>query len=365
MELGDARRVRAVRWLAFATAILTACSLGWWAGRSTVVDSAPTEPTAQPLTVAVTEGTVGKSLTFNVTVSQPLRLVAANLLSGVVTSAPSGVTAAPGDALYAVAGVTVRAVEGDVPFYRDLVAGVKGEDVAELQSALAHLGFLTGAVDGRFGHDTTRAVKAWQRSTGSEQTGVVRLGELVAIPTLPSTVTLDESIHLGAVLVGSEPAVRVPGDEPAFALVVTSDQARLIPPGARVDVRSGDTVWNAVVGGATTDGTSDTVSLALRAPDGTSVCGDDCLALPAQETAYLLGQVHVVPEASGPIIPAAAIRTRATGETYVVRQDGSEQPVTVAASADGVVVVDGLHTGDVVLVFGDVQPSEEGEATDG
>lgn len=54
-------------------------------------------------------------------------------------------------------------------FSRDLVTGMSGPDVAELQSALEDLGFLSGStrfVRGRFGPSTRAAVARFQRSAG-------------------------------------------------------------------------------------------------------------------------------------------------------------------------------------------------------
>jgi peptidoglycan hydrolase-like protein with peptidoglycan-binding domain len=51
--------------------------------------------------------------------------------------------------------------------------GASGEVVKQLQSALKDLGYDVGAVDGKFGAQTERAVKAFQKAQGIAADGVV------------------------------------------------------------------------------------------------------------------------------------------------------------------------------------------------
>jgi multidrug efflux pump subunit AcrA (membrane-fusion protein) len=57
-------------------------------------------------------------------------------------------------------------LQGDVPSFRDLGPGVAGEDVRQLEQALARLGFDPGAVDGVFDDATGVAVTALYTSAG-------------------------------------------------------------------------------------------------------------------------------------------------------------------------------------------------------
>ena len=56
---------------------------------------------------------------------------------------------------------------------------MSGTDVAQLETALASLGFDPGAADGTFTDETRLAVLEWQAATGLEQDGVIDLGEVV------------------------------------------------------------------------------------------------------------------------------------------------------------------------------------------
>src|SRR5207244_81786 len=60
----------------------------------------------------------------------------------------------------------VLVLQGAQPAYRDLGPGAAGEDVRQLQAALARLGFDPGALNGVYGASTAGAVAAWYRSAG-------------------------------------------------------------------------------------------------------------------------------------------------------------------------------------------------------
>ncbi|MFI2753875.1 peptidoglycan-binding protein [Cellulomonas sp. P22] len=342
-----------MRWLALTVVVALAVAGGWWAGRQTA--TAPPDAAQEQATVlaTVTQVSVGRTTTYNATVTQPFDLVASNVLSGVVTSVGALDDVQVGDELYAVGADVVRAVVGDVPFWRDLAEGTTGADVLQLEQALSVLGHLGATPDEKFGPGTTRAVRAWQKATGQEQTGTVRLGLLVALPSLPATVVLDEAIRRGLQLTGGEPAVTARVRDPEFTLVLTSDQANLIPPAAQLDVLLDGMTWPAVITGVAPGTSNDgQVVLLLAAPDGSLVCGAQCGLLPRQETTYLTAQVHVVPQVDGPGVPAAAVHTDASGGAYVLGPDGQQRPVTVRGSGDGMAVVDGLALGDQVVVVG-------------
>ncbi len=51
--------------------------------------------------------------------------------------------------------------------------GSKGQDVKDLQSRLAGLGYYTGDIDGEFGPGTKEAVTAFQKANGLEADGIV------------------------------------------------------------------------------------------------------------------------------------------------------------------------------------------------
>jgi hypothetical protein len=56
----------------------------------------------------------------------------------------------------------------------------------------------------------------------------------------------------------------------------------------------------------------------------------------------LFAEVEAVPPVSGPSVPAAAVRTDASGEAYVTMADGTRRTVEVVGAGRGIVVVQGL-----------------------
>ncbi|MDO8122565.1 peptidoglycan-binding protein [Isoptericola sp. b490] len=331
--------------------IAAAVGAGVWAGSQAAVTSAPVA-TAGPtsVTVEVVEGSIGRAVTFNVTVDQPFSLVATNVQAGVVTRVGSP-GAEIGGELFAVAGVSVRAMPGSEPFWRDLMPGETGPDVAELQEGLISLGYLDGPADGSFGPATSRAVRAWQKGNGESPTGVVPLGAVIAVPGLPTTVKLGDEIQVGALLAGGEKAVFARHGEPTFSLVVSSAQAAQVPVDATVTVSLHDHSWTGVVGERASDANGNTV-IAVTAPGGGVLCGSDCAALPSEERLSLMASVQVVPDVSGSAVPVAAVTTDASGAASVRLPDGSTAAVTVLASGDGTAIVAGIDVGTQVVIAG-------------
>lgn len=364
------RRGRWWRRLVLVVAVVAAAAGGWWGGRATMAPpAAGPDEAPSVVTATVQQASVGRTVTYAVTVTQPFAPVATNSLPGIVTAVGAGGQVTAGDQLYAVAGQGVYAVAGTTPFYRDLGLKASGADVAQLQAALAAWGFAV-PTGGTYDRATATAVKAWQAQTGQPRTGTVPLGTVLAIPTLPGVVRLGDAIVHGSQLVGGEQAVLARDGDPSFALVLSPEQANLVPAGALVDVDAGQARWQAVVAGSSVDENGYT-SLALTAPDGSLVCGTDCAGLAGAERTTLLATVHVVPQTSGPGVPAAAVRTAADGSTYVLTADGTSTPVTVRASGDGVAIVDGVDVGTQVVVLdaapaaGTPGPSPTGGSGDG
>lgn len=323
---------------------------GWWAGRQVTAPVAATSPGRAEMFVLteVTSSSVGRSLPLSVTVSQPVRAVARNGLAGVVTSVSPG-RRATGEVVYSVARVPVRVVTGHEPFYRDLTVGSKGSDVTQLERALVAKGLLKEA-DSTYGAATASAVKAWQKTLGTAQTGSVPLGQVVAVPSLPTQVSLGEPIVLGAVLAGGEESVLAPTGARTFELEISEEQSRLIPEGARVNVLFEKARWPAVISGSRVNPDTNATILSLSAPGGGLVCGTDCARLPALTTTQLRSEVVVVPAVSGPAVPVAAVRTKADGSAVILDADGTEKKVTVKASASGVAIIDGVPVGSKVRV---------------
>ncbi|HHC07167.1 MAG TPA: hypothetical protein ENK55_00405 [Actinobacteria bacterium] len=95
----------------------------------------------------------------------PLRSEGPSVVTGLGTGV--GEMVREGDLLAEVAGRPVFVVQGSFPFYRDLVGGVEGPDVRQLQESLTRMGWDL-EVDGVYGQETQRAVGAWYARAGYE-----------------------------------------------------------------------------------------------------------------------------------------------------------------------------------------------------
>jgi len=97
---------------------------------------------------------------------------------------PVGKLISRGQTVYSLGGQRVPLFYGTTTLYRALYLGVSdGPDVTELQQNLIALGFGSGiTASEHFSSATESAVKAWQRSIGVPETGVVALGDVVIEP---------------------------------------------------------------------------------------------------------------------------------------------------------------------------------------
>lgn len=331
--------------------IVGVASASWWASRATLTSALPesslTDQADEVIWAQASTGAVGRSLLLSTTLRQPALPVAVNHLAGVVTGVQVGQVDS-GDIAFVVADTPVRILQVDTPFWRDLSRPAQGDDVRAVQEFLIAQGHLTGVADGDFGAASERAVKAWQKQEGRTQTGIIALGEFIAVPQLPTTIHLGEQIVLGHVVTGGEEAVLAPTGERAFVMVVTQEQARLIPTEATVRITHEELTWEAVIA-ATTQDQYGSVELILAAPDGGEVCGTECDRLPDDAQATLRSEVVIVPEVAGTTVPAAALRTRADGTAYLETKPG-DVDVQVLGSGQGVAVVEGIEAGAQVAL---------------
>jgi peptidoglycan hydrolase-like protein with peptidoglycan-binding domain len=102
-----------------------------------------------------------------------------------------------GDVLLSASGRPVFLLEGEVPVFRDLIPGMFGKDVAQLEASLERLGFNPGPVDGTYDAATSDAVKAWYSAAGWEPFGP-RPEQLAALRTLEQDLVTATNTKLAA-----------------------------------------------------------------------------------------------------------------------------------------------------------------------
>ena len=103
----------------------------------------------------------------------------------------AGQTISNGEKLAEIDGEPLFALAGRVPAWRDITPGESGPDVAELQKALASLGYYTGGdTPGFFGTATQDAVSLYYEHLGytAPATGGVPMTDVIFLPSLPAKV---------------------------------------------------------------------------------------------------------------------------------------------------------------------------------
>lgn len=144
-----------------------------WQQNSASAAPKPTAPAAAE--VPVMKGSVIVETSAAGTLQHSAQRTLTSGPSGIVTSLlPVGAAVKPGEALYTVDARPVMLLAGPVPAWRTFEAGMsRGEDVRQLEANLAAFGLFRGDVDTEFTGLTTQAIRAWQKSIGTEQSGII------------------------------------------------------------------------------------------------------------------------------------------------------------------------------------------------
>jgi peptidoglycan hydrolase-like protein with peptidoglycan-binding domain len=308
-----------------------------------------------------------------------------------------GDTIRNGRQLAEIDGEPLFALTGTVPAWRDLTPGDSGPDVAELQKALASLGYYDGGdTAGYFGSATQYAVYLYYQHLGytAPSSGGVPEADVVFLPKLPATVVAVngatgqqpgqpflELAPLGSLaLTGELPPAYASQVKPGLKVTIYDEVTGIRTTGtvaslgtATVSVPTGTVVD--VGGGAGSAGSSGSAGSASTASSGSgSSAGSNtttfiplAVAPSAPLAAALNGENVLVTvqtgQTEGPVltVPVAAIVTSASGTSYVtvVGAHGkqSEVPVTPGISENGYVQVTPdragtLAAGDHVVVSG-------------
>jgi len=163
--------------------MVVTASVGSWMAGSNIQSPAEAAartapPTPSPILVPIEKRVLTSDVVTRGTarfgLPQSLSLVPSALKGGlgVITTLPVRDTQLnEGDILLTASGRPVFVLQGEIPVYRDLTPGTSGEDILQLESGLARLGFDPGSVDGMLDGQTSLAVAAWYTSAGFEPFG--------------------------------------------------------------------------------------------------------------------------------------------------------------------------------------------------
>lgn len=334
--------------------VVFAATAGFFAARATLSSPQVNADAASPTLVEVMDGSVERRQSFTAQARWDSSLVATAGLSGTVTSvavsAGQPLPASQGTIGYHVNLIPVVVFAGPVPAFRDLAIGATGEDVRQLQTGLAAIGFDSGTIDGRFDAGVADAVARWQQSLGVEPRGRISNGQIRFVPTLPATLVLAEEITVGRQLSGAEDALLALDQGPSFSIPLSPEQRDLVPLDVPVELSYADGTWPAVIASATetVEGGQPVLRLTLSGPEGGPVCADRCELVATSGITDFPAQVVLVPTTTGPVIPAAAIQTNADGTTIVIMANGSVRDIELLAQARGQAVVNGVSAGERV-----------------
>ncbi|MDO5502171.1 MAG: peptidoglycan-binding domain-containing protein [Actinomycetia bacterium] len=299
-------------------------------------------------TVPVARGSVESVLPVTVRAEGSARAEIPNQARGTVTSIDiePGQSVDMGDVLYRVGPRPSVIARGPLLPERRLYWGLSGDDVAQLQVLLEHLGLYTAGVDGLFGPYTAHAVYAWQNSHGLPANGYVERGDVVYLDgELPQRVTIDtDIIRRGAQLFGGEPAITVGTAEPVFALTLSPALARLISSGTPIEITGPNgEQWHALTSTAEPAEQDGVVTIAVTGRDDANVCDPACPDVHTGENLTLEATAVLVEPTQGLRVPIASLGAAdggTPGEVVVYDSSGAAHPVEVLATAGGMAIVE-------------------------
>jgi multidrug efflux pump subunit AcrA (membrane-fusion protein) len=198
---------------------------------TTVKTTAITRQTIQ--TTEDLDGTLGYDATRSVASGSP----------GTLTWLPKvGTVIKRGQRLFELDGTNrPRLFYGARPFWRQLDENVTdGADVRELEENLKALGHAPHGmkVNGHWDSKTTAAVKRWEKATGQEPDGIVKLGDAIALPG-PIRVTATPAALGGAVGPGA-PVLTGTGTTKVVSVALSATRRALLKAGDAVMVKLPD-----------------------------------------------------------------------------------------------------------------------------
>lgn len=340
---------------------------GWSGGTQPQAAGASTATVVVGRAAVSTQQLVGGTLGY---ASDTTSVAAAS--AGVVESvAAAGAHLRRGAVLARIDGQPVVLLYGRLAAWRTLVAGMRGADVRQLNANLAALRYLPAGVAGgdAFGSATEAAVRALQRATNAEATGILSRGSYVfsrgpvRIGTV--SVTAGQSIEAAAELLQMASARRVVSIE--------------LDAGSRNEVHAGDPVRIELPGGESTSGVVSDVARVATVPSsdasqsggGSGSGGSDQATVtvtvrlrdqhvaPSLDEAPVQVAITTASVADALAVPVGALLAQADGR-YAVQVVQGGRRVTVAVttglfsdSSDLVEITGGsLRAGDRVVVPG-------------
>lgn len=227
-----------------------------------------------------------------------------------------------------------------------------GDDVLQLESALATLGFDPGPVDDTYTGATRGAVLDWQRSLGSDDDGIVDLGEVVF---LPAAIRIsDQLTTVGTAVNPGTPVLAATGSDIVVSLDLPAEDQGLVSAGDSVTIELPDN--SVTTGTVETVDTVASVSAQGEAVFEVTILLDDPTAAAGLDEAPV--DVDIVTDRVDGVmaVPVTALLALAEGGYAVEVVDGAGATRLVGVDpgfyAEGLVEIDsdGVSVGDRVVV---------------
>jgi peptidoglycan hydrolase-like protein with peptidoglycan-binding domain len=147
-------------------------------------------PTPSPILVPIEKRALSSNIVTRGTarfgLPQPISIAPSALKTdtGLIATLPLPNTQfEEGAVMLTASGRPLVVLQGETPAYRDLVPGISGDDVLQLEQGLERLGFAPGRIDGIYNQKTSAAVAKWYKSNGWEPFGPTR-DQLAKVRTL-------------------------------------------------------------------------------------------------------------------------------------------------------------------------------------
>ncbi|VEI13046.1 peptidoglycan-binding domain-containing protein [Trueperella bialowiezensis] len=346
--------------------IVTAFGLGRWTMHEAMEAGSPTAETVEgEMYWTVKPEQIGRTINYSATISS--RMVDGPLVhnDGVITAIlGSGDTLNEGAPILEVNLKTIVVGQGNIPAFRDLVEGEAGADVQQLRDFLCRNGYGVCAENEVFTPAMSKAVRAWQKTLGNAETGIVLKGDIMWFSKAPVYVHVNKDIAVGSAVTATDRPIMIRSGEPYVEIKASEEQLAIIPSGSPFTLEG---KLSGVVGEFTptfsSTGEADGYVAPLLSEDGAeSICHEEPLCeelLAGQESVIANIDIQTIPQQEGLGVPTTAVMSSADGSTYVTLSDGERKSVTVLASAGGISLVEGLVEGDLIRLTGEASSTPE------
>ena len=152
---------------------LASAGIGWAVGQRIESPNEAARSAEPPPASAITVPVELRALSANVIIRgdityEDAAAVRLPVSEGIVTksSPETGTSLEEGQLLVEIDSRPTFVLSGELPVYRDITPGLRGDDIAQLQSSLQRLGIYAGVVDGEFDAETQDAVRFFYVASG-------------------------------------------------------------------------------------------------------------------------------------------------------------------------------------------------------